>query len=127
MRKAKYDIGQVKLFKYKTESLLGTVQLVVDTGSEFLYEMCVVLDNSESVFTVKESDIVDIVYEKPKSQDDVWLEEHRTEINAAFGEDVSNHVFLLFDTQDEVCEVFEDCVNSKWCKFVADKWIVLLG
>lgn len=56
-----------------------------------------------------------------------WIREHLSEINEAFGFDVSGYVLIIeYDSFEQVLDDWpEYAIDKKVCQFVAGKWVFI--
>lgn len=79
-------------------------------------------------YLISESDIVNPNTYVERPVNDKWVIEHMTEINQAFGKDMNNYLFLLYDSLEAVEEDFDEYAhNQKYCHHVLDKWVFWVG
>lgn len=129
----KYFIGKPLLFAISNEpARVGEIIDIIKIGNEICYkvrEMSDKLTGDEWVYhEITEEQIVKINYEKFKPRHDDWTLEHIEEINKAFGQDISNRVLLTYDTAEQAAEDgMEEYLQSKWCRNVKEKWVLLIG
>lgn len=78
--------------------------------------------------TVTENQILDVSANRQKLEHGEWAMEHMAELSKAFGRDMTERLFIAYDTKEQVEEEFLDFAsNEEYCKQISGKWVLLLA
>jgi len=125
-------VGEPILFTVEDGFMeIGMLKEIIETKSGTRYKVFVADEDPDKHYLITEDQILEPdrgvkKYDPIDLQSD-WIREHLSEINEAFGFDVSGYVLIIeYDSFEQVLDDWPEYATAKKiCQFVAGKWVFI--